>query len=48
MLCVRLCPYGARKLEAKVMELNESRCRSCSLCASVCAAGALRLSGELP
>ncbi len=43
MLCVRLCPYGARNLKARVMTLDDGRCRSCGLCASVCAAGALHL-----
>ncbi|HBT47553.1 MAG TPA: dihydroorotate dehydrogenase [Peptococcaceae bacterium] len=40
-LCVTRCPYGARRLEDKKMELDEEKCRNCGYCVSVCRPGAL-------
>lgn len=41
MLCVTRCPYGARQLKNRNMELDEEKCRNCGYCVSVCRAGAL-------
>jgi dihydroorotate dehydrogenase (fumarate) len=41
--CVTVCAYQARELTSDGrMHLDETRCRSCGLCASVCPTGALR------
>lgn len=41
--CVIVCAYRARQLSSDgQMMLDESRCRSCGLCLSVCPTGALR------
>ena len=39
--CVRACCYEARTLEENGMRVDEARCRSCGVCASVCPTGAL-------
>ena len=40
--CVTVCAYGARELTPDgQIHLDENRCRSCGLCASVCPTGAL-------
>ncbi len=42
MMCVRSCPYEARSLKDKHMNLN-GNCRYCGLCASICPTGALTI-----
>ena len=43
--CVTVCAYNARRLTSEgQMSLNETACRSCGLCASVCPSGALTAS----
>ncbi|MCK5145196.1 CoB--CoM heterodisulfide reductase iron-sulfur subunit A family protein [bacterium] len=41
-ICVSMCPYGARTLNAvrKVIEVNEVLCEGCGACAAACPAGA--------
>ncbi len=41
-ICVQVCPYQARKLENKKMQLDEDKCRYCGLCASICPTAALK------
>ena len=41
-ICVSVCPYGARKLNAQkgVVEVNEVLCEGCGACSSACPSGA--------
>ena len=39
--CVIVCPYQARGLKDRVMDLDEALCRYCGLCVTVCPTGAL-------
>jgi len=41
-ICVTVCPYGARELDAikKVVKVNEVLCEGCGACAAACPSGA--------
>ncbi len=39
--CVIVCPYQARKLDNRTMDLDTQLCRFCGLCVSVCPTAAL-------
>ncbi|MBI9104515.1 MAG: 4Fe-4S binding protein [Spirochaetales bacterium] len=41
MRCVVVCPYQARNLENRIMNLDEELCRYCGLCITVCPVCAL-------
>ena len=42
--CVQVCPYNARFLQGKKMNLDEDLCRHCGYCSFVCPVEALQIS----
>lgn len=44
--CAKICPVGALKMGDGTVELDESKCIGCKLCAVVCPFGVISLSGS--
>ncbi|MCZ6127914.1 4Fe-4S binding protein, partial [Escherichia coli] len=46
--CLQVCPVNANSQRDDAIQLNESLCSGCKLCAVVCPFGAISASGSRP